>query len=290
MNIQWYPGHMVKTKRLIADSLKLIDIVLELLDARIPISSKNPDVDSIIKNKPRIILLNKSELADPLITKEWIAYYKNNGISALDIDCISGKNINKIYPLIKEILKDKIERTQQKGIIGRPIRALVLGIPNVGKSTFINKIAKKSSAQTGDRPGVTKNKQWIKVNKEFELLDTPGILWPKFDDEKVALHLAYVKSIKEEILDVVELSIKFLNEIKQISPKLLEERYKVNVIDDVYALLTEIGKKRGCVVSGGEVDLYRTANIILEDFRAAKLGRISLELPMDMMDGVEANE
>lgn len=253
MNIQWYPGHMVKTKRLIADSLKFIDVVLELLDARIPISSKNPDVDSIIKNKPRIILLNKSELADPLITKEWIAYYKNNGISALDIDCISGKNINKIYPLIKEILKDKIERTQQKGIIGRPIRALVLGIPNVGKSTFINKIAKKSSAQTGDRPGVTKNKQWIKVNKEFELLDTPGILWPKFDDEKVALHLAYVKSIKEEILDVVELSIKFLNEIKQIAPKVLEERYKVNVIDDVYAMLTEIGKKEGALFRGARL-------------------------------------
>jgi len=290
MNIQWYPGHMVKTKKLIADSLKLIDVVLELLDARIPISSKNPDVDSIIKNKPKIVLLNKSELADPLITKEWITYYKNNGISALDIDCISGKNINKIYPLIKEILKDKIEKKQQKGIIGRPIRALVLGIPNVGKSTFINKIAKKSSAQTGDRPGITKNKQWIKVNKEFELLDTPGILWPKFDDEKVALHLAYVKSIKEEILDVVELSVKFLNEIKQISPKALEERYKVNVLDDAHVLLTEIGKKRGCVVSGGEVDLYRTANIILEDFRAAKLGRISLELPMDLMDGVEANE
>ncbi|WDU84045.1 ribosome biogenesis GTPase YlqF [Caloramator sp. Dgby_cultured_2] len=167
MNIQWYPGHMVKTKRLIADSLKLIDVVLELLDARIPISSKNPDVDSIIKNKPRIILLNKSELADPLITKEWITYYKNNGISALDIDCISGKNINKIYPLIKEILKDKIERTQQKGIIGRPIRALVLGIPNVGKSTFINKIAKKSSAQTGDRPGVTKINNGLKLIKNL---------------------------------------------------------------------------------------------------------------------------
>lgn len=290
MIIQWYPGHMVKTKKLITDSLKLIDVVLELLDARIPVSSKNPDVDSLIKNKPKIVLLNKSELADPSITKEWIAYYKSNGIAALDIDCISGKNINKIYPLIKEILKDKIERSQQRGIIGRPIRALVLGIPNVGKSTFINKIAKKSSAQTGDRPGVTKNKQWIKVNKEFELLDTPGILWPKFDDEKVALHLAYVKAIKEEILDIVELSINFLNEIKVITPRTLEERYKVKIIDDSHELLVEIGKKRGCVISGGEVDLYRTANILLEDFRTAKLGRISLEVPRDLMDGVEVDE
>ncbi|SEG09044.1 ribosome biogenesis GTPase A [Caloramator fervidus] len=288
MNIQWYPGHMVKTKKQISESIKLIDVVLELLDARVPISSKNPDVDTLIQNKPKIILLNKSDLADPNITKEWIEYYKNKGIIAIDIDCISGKNMNKIYPLIKELLSDKIERIQKRGIVGRPIRALVLGIPNVGKSTFINKISKKSSAQTGDRPGVTKNKQWIKVNKEFELLDTPGILWPKFQDKKVALHLAYVKAIKEEILDIVELCVKFLEEMLHTNPKILQERYKVDIKNDAYLLMEDIGRKRGCIVSGGDVDLYRTANIIFEDFRNAKLGRISLERPLDM-DGDETD-
>ncbi|KRQ86965.1 Ribosome biogenesis GTPase A [Caloramator mitchellensis] len=286
MNIQWYPGHMVKTKRQISESLKLIDVVIELLDARAPISSKNPDIDEIISNKPKIVILNKADLADEKINKEWINFYKSINIVALDVDCITGKNINKIFPSIKNIIKNKLQKDINKGIIGRPVRALVVGIPNVGKSTFINKIANKSTAQTGDRPGVTKSKQWIKVNNEFELMDTPGILWPKFDDEMVALHLAYIKAIKEEILDIVELSIKFIDEIKKSNPNNLKDRFKIEIKDDPTEMLKDIGRKRGCIVAGSEIDMYRAANVLMEEFRIGKLGRISLETP-NMIIGVE---
>lgn len=279
MNIQWYPGHMVKTKRQIEESLKIIDVVIELLDARIPVSSKNPDIDELIKNKPKVVLLNKCTLADEKITREWIKYFKDKGIYALDIDSVSGKNISKVYPVLKEAVKDKFERKAAKGIVGRPIRALVVGIPNVGKSSFINKISNKSSAKTGDLPGVTRSKQWIKVNKEFELLDTPGILWPKFEDEKVALHLAYTKSIKEEIIDIEELSLKFIDEMKDKFPKCIQERYKVEMDKTAIEILKEIGKKRGCIVSGGEIDTLRAANILFEDYRSGKLGKITLESP-----------
>lgn len=284
MNIQWYPGHMVKTKRQIEESLKLIDVVIELLDARIPISSKNPDIDGLIKSKPKVVLLNKCTLADEKITKEWINYYKDNDIFALDIDSVTGKNIAKVFPILKEAVKEKFERKAMKGIIGRPIRAMVVGIPNVGKSSFINKISNKSSAKTGDKPGVTRSKQWIKVNKDFELLDTPGILWPKFQDELVALHLGYTKSIKEEILDVEELAVKFIEEISEKFPKVLEERYKINIQESPYKTLQEIGKKRGCIVSGGEIDTLRAANILFEDYRTAKLGKITLEKPSDILE------
>lgn len=279
MNIQWYPGHMVKTKKQIQEILKLIDVVIEILDARIPISSKNPDMDELIQNKPKVVLLNKCDLAEDYITREWIEYYKKNGIAAFDIDSISGKNINKVYGIVREAVKEKFDRYAQKGIVGKPVRALVAGIPNVGKSSFINKISSRAGTKTGDKPGVTRSNQWIKVNKDFELLDTPGILWPKFDDENVALHLAYTRAIKDEILDTEELAVKFIEELMIIKPKSLIERYKIEIQEDAPSTLLYIGKKRGCVISGGEIDTLRTSNIIFDDYRNGKLGKISLERP-----------
>lgn len=279
MNIQWYPGHMVKTKKQIQEVLKLIDVVIEILDARIPYSSKNPDMDEIIGNKPKVVLLNKCDLAEDNITREWIAYYKGIGITAIEIDSISGKNISKVYGIVKEAVRDKFEKKAQKGIVGKPVRALVAGIPNAGKSSFINKISSRAGAKTGDKPGVTRSNQWIKVNKDFELLDTPGILWPKFDDENVALHLAYTRAIKDEILDTEELAVKFIDELIHLKPKALIERYKIDIKEDAYSTLIEIGRRRGCIVSGGEVDTLRTANIIFDDYRNGKLGRLSFERP-----------
>ena len=279
MNIQWYPGHMVKTKKEIKESLKIIDAVLEILDARIPESSKNPDIDELVENKPKIILLNKCDLAEDAITKKWIEYYKESGIPAVDIDSISGKNMDKIYPLLKDAVKDKFERKAAKGIIGRPIRALVAGIPNVGKSSFINRISSKTNAKTGDKPGVTKSRQWIKANTGFELLDTPGILWPKFDDEKAALHLAYTRAIKDEIIDAEEIAYYFMKEISVIKPDAIKSRYDVEVNDDPNMTIESIGRKRGCIMSGGKIDTLRVSNLILDEFRSKKLGRISLEVP-----------
>lgn len=279
MNIQWYPGHMVKTKRQIQEVLKLIDVVIELLDARIPISSKNPDMDELIGNKPKVVLLNKCDLAEDYITREWIAHYKESGIIAFDIDSISGKNINRVYSIVRETVSEKFDKNIQKGIVGKPVRAMVAGIPNVGKSSFINKISSRAGTKTGDKPGVTRSNQWIKVNKDFELLDTPGILWPKFDDEKVALHLAYTRAIKDEILDTEELAVKFIGELMLIKPAALMERYKIKIAEDALSTLLEIGKRRGCIVSGGEIDILRTANIIFDDYRNGKLGRLSLERP-----------
>lgn len=281
MNIQWYPGHMVKTKREIQQTLKLIDVVIEILDARIPESSKNPDLDGIIGSKPKIVLLNKCDLAEENITKKWIEYYKEKGNSAIEIDSVKGKGLNRIYPTVKVVLKDKIERMISKGIVGRPVRALVAGIPNVGKSSFINRISSKQNAKTGDKPGVTKSNQWIKVNKEFELLDTPGILWPKFDDEKVALHLAFTRAIKDEILDTEELCLKFIEEMVRNKPERLIDRYNIELVEDALNNLENIGKKRGCIISGGDIDLLRTSKIILDDFRSGRLGKISLESPLE---------
>lgn len=279
MNIQWYPGHMVKTKKQIQEVLKLIDVVIELLDARIPISSKNPDMDELIGNKPKVVLLNKCDLAEDYVIKEWIDYYKKKGITAFDIDSISGKNINRVYGIVREAVKEKFEKKAQKGIVGKPVRALVAGIPNVGKSSFINKISSRAGAKTGDKPGVTRSNQWIKVNRDFELLDTPGILWPKFDDENVALHLAYTRAIKDEILDTEELAVNFIKELMVIKPKAIIERYKIEIKEDAQSTLLEIGKRRGCVISGGEIDTLRTANIIFDDYRSGKLGKLSFERP-----------
>lgn len=277
MNIQWYPGHMVKSKREIQESLKLIDVVLEILDSRIPNSSKNPEVDSIIGNKPKIVVLNKCELAEDNITLKWIRYYKKLGFNAIDVDSLTGRNINKIHNIVKDTIKDKLDRRIEKGIIGRPIRALILGIPNVGKSTFINKLTSKSSAKTGDKPGVTRSRQWIKVSSNFELLDTPGILWPKFDDPKVALHLAFTRAIKDEIIDIDELALEFLKEISILKPEALVSRYNIDISEDPYEMLRKIGARRGCIISGGDIDITKTANIILEDYRTGKMGKISLE-------------
>lgn len=279
MNIQWYPGHMVKTKKQIQEVLKLIDVVIELLDGRIPISSKNPDMDDLIGNKPKVVLLNKCDLAEDYITREWIEYYRERGIPALDIDSISGKNINRVFGIVREAASEKFDRNAQKGIVGKPLRALVAGIPNVGKSSFINKISLRAGTKTGDKPGVTRSNQWIKVNKDFELLDTPGILWPKFDDENVALHLAYTRAIKDEILDTEELAVKFIKELMDIKPKALIERYKIEIKEDALTTLLEIGKRRGCIISRGEIDTLRTSNIIFDDYRNGKLGRLSLERP-----------
>jgi ribosome biogenesis GTPase A len=272
---------MVKTKRQIQEVLKLIDVVIELLDARIPESSKNPDMDELIGAKPRVIMLNKCDLAEDFVTRKWMDYYKERRIDSLEVDSISGKNINKVYGVVREAVKEKFERKAQKGIIGQPVRALIAGIPNVGKSSFINKISSRAGTKTGDKPGVTRSKQWIKVNKEFELLDTPGILWPKFDDEKVALHLAYTRAIKDEILDTEELALKFVEEIITIKPNVLTERYKIDIKETALDTMLEIGRRRGCVISGGEIDTLRTANIIFDDYRTGKLGRVSLERPLE---------
>jgi ribosome biogenesis GTPase A len=276
---------MVKTKREIQESLKLIDVIIELLDARIPISSKNPDIDDLIGNKPKIILLNKCDLSEESITRKWISYFKLTNVEAMEIDSITGKNLNKIFPAVKESAKEKFERKANKGIIGKPVRALVVGIPNVGKSSFINRISSKQAAKTGDKPGVTRSKQWVKVNKDFELLDTPGILWPKFDDNCVALHLAFTRAIKDEIIDIEELAVKFIEEVKNIKPNALIDRYGIQYSEDAYKTLIDIGKRRGCIVSGGDVDTLRASNIIMDDYRSNRLGRISFETP-EMIGGI----
>lgn len=283
MNIQWYPGHMAKTKREIKENLKLVDVVIELLDARIPFSSRNPDVDEMIAGKEKIVLLNKADLANEEITRRWIEYYKENGIEAIPIDAISGKGLNKIYAICKEAIKDKIEKMEKKGIVGKPLRAMVIGIPNVGKSSLINKLGGKSTAKTGDKPGVTRSKQWVKVNKDFELQDTPGVLWPKFDDEKVAQKLAFTRAIKDEILDIEELAYFFVKYLQESNPRILEERYSVELdMDDPYETMLKIGRKRGCVVSGGGIDTIRVSNLILDEYRTGKLGKLSLEKPDDI--------
>lgn len=282
MNIQWFPGHMAKTRRLLSENLKLIDVVIELLDARIPKSSKNPEIDEIIKSKPRVVVLNKSDLADENISKEWNKWYNANGYTNIFIDSIKGKGINELKAKLRSLMKDKVERDKQKGRLFRPIRTMVVGIPNVGKSSFINKIAGKASAVTGDKPGVTRGKQWIRLNEEIELLDTPGILWPKFDDQEIGLNLAFTGAIKDDIMDIIEVSSNLLEILKISYPKLVAERYKLSSIEDKSGLdiLKEAGKKRGCIISGGEVDLTRISAVILDEFRGGKIGHITLERPI----------
>jgi ribosome biogenesis GTPase A len=281
VNIQWFPGHMAKTRRILSENLKLIDVVIELLDARIPRSSKNPDIDEIVKNKPRLVALNKSDLADEVVLREWGKWYNSNGYTYIFIDSIRGKGINNIKAKLRDMMKEKLERERQKGRRFRPIRTMVVGIPNVGKSSFINKIAGRASATTGDKPGVTRGKQWIRLNKEIDLLDTPGILWPKFDDLNVGLNLAFTGAIKDDIVDVVDVSMALMERLAMSYPENLKERYKLDSIDGMTGemLLNVAGKNRGCIVSGGEVDLRRIAIIVLDEFRGGKIGRISLEHP-----------
>lgn len=281
MNIQWFPGHMTKAIRMMQDNLKLIDLVIELVDARLPLSSRNPKVDELVGDKPHLILLNKVDIADPSLTKEWESYFSKKGISAAAVSSTSGKSLNFVFDKCKALLADKIEREKAKGIVNRSIKIMVCGVPNVGKSSFINKLSGKKSAITGDRPGVTKGKQWIRLKNNFELLDTPGILWPKFDDDAVGLRLAFTGAVKDEIMDIEELACHLLVFLRDSYPSSLTERYKMTDFDNLegYEMLELLGKKRGFVVSGGEIDTERAAHILLDEFRGAKLGSITLEKP-----------
>lgn len=281
MNLQWFPGHMAKTRRMMAEQLSLIDIVAELLDARLPLSSQNPEISGIIGDKPRLIILNKADLADEKINQEWLAYFKSMGIESVLLDSLHTKNINYITDKIRFVLKEKLEKQAQKGMSGRTIKMMVVGIPNVGKSSFINRLAGRAGAVTGDRPGVTRGKQWIRLKNGMELLDTPGILWPKFEDEQTGLRLAFAGSIKDEIVDVEMLAAKLLEFLNESYQEKLCSRYKLSDTNGVagYELLEWIGRKRGFVISGGEIDTLRTANVVLDEFRGGKVGRISLERP-----------
>lgn len=283
MELQWYPGHMAKTRRLIAENLKLIDVVVEIIDARVPFSSRNPDFDDLIAAKPRIVIMNKADLADEKESAKWEAWYKKNGVGIIVANSLTGKGVDKIAAEARNAIGDKIEKNAQRGL-SKAIRLMVVGIPNVGKSSFINRLSGRSAAKTGDRPGVTKGKQWINLKNGIELLDTPGILWPKFENKQVGLNLAFIGSIRDEIMDVEELACHLLEFLKGNYSEALCARYKLT--DDIsdmsgYELLEYIGKKRGFVVSGGEIDTYRAANVILDEFRAAKIGRVTLETPSD---------
>lgn len=282
MTIQWFPGHMAKTRKLISENLRMIDVVIELLDARIPFSSKNPEIDTLIKNKPKVIAFNKSDLADDELSSAWSDFYKFQGHTVVLLDSIKGTGINHLKSKLQELMKDKLERNKSKGIIYRPIRTMILGIPNVGKSSFINRIAGRSKAETGDKPGVTRQKQWIRIAKGIDMLDMPGILWTKFDDEKVGYNLAITGAIKDDIFDIVKVAAVLLEYLKFQYPNLLKERYKLDSPNDLhtgYEILEAAAKKRGCLIKGGEVDFNRIAAIILDEFRGGKIGRITLEKP-----------
>ena len=282
--IQWFPGHMAKTRRLISENLKNVDAVIELLDARIPYSSQNPEIRKLCANKPSIILLNKASLADPAVTKAFCAKYANEHTVCIETDCISGHGLNKIAPAIRELCGEKLARYEEKGMIGRSLKAMVVGIPNVGKSSLINKISGNKKAKVENRPGVTLNKQWVGTDIGIMLLDMPGVLWPKFEDAKVGENLAITGAIKDDILDVESIAMALCGRLREQYPAELCARYKISALPsydeaDNYDLLTLIGKKRGFCISGGEIDTERTANMLLDEFRAGKIGRISLDLP-----------
>ena len=277
MNYQWYPGHMTKARRMMQENIKLIDLVIELVDARIPISSRNPDIDELGKGKSRIILLNKSDLADPVWNKKWVEYFSNQGMGVLEINSRTGMGIKSIQGLVQEVCKEKIERDRKRGIVNRPVRAMVVGIPNVGKSTFINSFAGKACAKTGNKPGVTKGKQWIRLNKGLELLDTPGILWPKFEDQQVGMRLAFIGSMNDEILIPDDLACALTGAIKVLYPKALQERYEADPAGKPIEILEAVAESRKCYAKGEQLDLGKAAGILIDDFRSGKLGRITLE-------------
>ena len=279
MNLQWYPGHMTKAKRQMQEDLKLIDLIIELVDARIPLSSRNPDIDELGKNKARLILLNKSDLADERYNEQWSAYFQKKGFYVVKVNAKSGAGLKSIQGVIQEACKAKIERDRRRGIKNRPIRAMVVGIPNVGKSTFINSYAGKACAKTGNKPGVTKGKQWIRLNKTLELLDTPGILWPKFEDQEVGKRLAFIGSIKDEILNLEELSLELLDYIRTNYPGLLNTRYGIEEEGTPVSLLEAVADKRKCLIRGQEIDYAKATGIVMEEFRNGKIGRITLEFP-----------
>ncbi len=279
MNYQWYPGHMTKAKRMMQENIKLIDLVIELVDARIPLSSRNPDIDELARNKSRIVLLNKSDLADPYYNKQWMNYFQEKGAHALEINSKSGAGVKSIQGLVQEACKEKIERDKKRGIVNRPVRAMVVGIPNVGKSTFINSFAGKACAKTGNKPGVTKGKQWIKLNKGLELLDTPGILWPKFEDQEVGKHLAFIGSMNDEIIIMEELACDLLKELAELYPKAIQERFGLEELNEPLEILKAIAENRKCYAKGEELDLLKASNLLVDDFRSGKLGRITIERP-----------
>jgi len=280
MNYQWYPGHMTKAKRMMQENIKLIDLVIELVDARIPLSSRNPDIDELGKNKARLILLNKADLADDACNKEWIAYFKKKGLHVLEVNARSGAGVKGVQGAVREACREKIERDKRKGIVNRPVRAIVVGIPNVGKSTFINSIAGKACTKTGNRPGVTKGKQWIRLNRELELLDTPGILWPRFDDQKVGRNLAFIGSMNDEILQKTELAMDLIGCLMINYKKELAERYQCEIGSEGSLQIYErICESRKCCKKGGEIDYEKGALLLLDDFRSGRIGRITLERP-----------
>lgn len=279
--IQWFPGHMAKTRRLIKDSLNLVDGVVEIVDARIPESSSNPELGEIIKNKPKIVLLNKCDVADEKATKIWVNYYKEKHIIAIPVDCRTGKGLNQFIPSCKKALKKVIDKNEAKGMAGKSLRLMVIGIPNTGKSSFINRMAGKNKAVVADRAGVTRSNQWFNVGNGIELLDTPGVLWPKFDDPSVGDKLAFIGSVKDEVTDMESLSCRLLDVLKTTNPEMIENRYKITGFEDLqgWEILEMIGKKRGFLIKGGEINYERAAAIVCDEFRGGKLGRISLELP-----------
>lgn len=292
-NIQWFPGHMAKTRRIMKSNLKLVDVVVEIIDARIPYSSRNPEMDYLVGGKPRLILLNKADSADETVTSMWVDYFKRNGIYALATDCRSGKNVNKFQPMLKELMADEIAKWEAKGMKGKPVRIMIVGIPNVGKSSFINRLAGSKRAKVEDRPGVTRGKQWVNLDSDLELLDMPGVLWPKFEDKIVGERLAFTGAVKDNIMDMEYLACRFLEYINETYPEMITNRYGVQT-DDIppnddemlgcvqgFEILERIGKKRGFLLSGGEINTERAAITVLDEFRSGKLGRISLEKPND---------
>ncbi|WP_461466640.1 ribosome biogenesis GTPase YlqF [Parvimonas micra] len=291
MNINWYPGHMKKTMDNIRSSLKLVDIVGEIIDSRIPISSKNPVIDDVLKDKPRIMILNKSDMADENETKKWLNYYRKKGYGAVVVDALHSKGLDKIYSVAKEMLADKFKKLEEKNLSAKTIRMMIVGIPNVGKSTFINSISKRKSAKIGDRPGVTKQVQWIKTKNDLELLDTPGVLWPKFEDERIGLHLAFTGAIKDEIMDIENLAFRFIDELNKKDVNILKNRYNLSEdsYEDTLYLMDEIGRNRGAILKKNEIDYFKVANLVLDDFRKVKLGRITLETVEDIEKFEEDN-
>jgi ribosome biogenesis GTPase A len=291
MAINWFPGHMVKTRREIEENLKLVDAVIEIRDARIVRSSKNPQVDKIIKNKPRLVLLNKADIAESAVTRRWIRKLENDTTRVLEVNSLTGQGLNSIKPALTELLHEKLERSRNRGIVNYTMRVMVVGIPNVGKSSFINKMAKASIAKVGDRPGVTKNKQWIKTKEGIELLDTPGILWPKFEDEKTSLNLAFTGAIKDEIMDIETLALRLVERLSKHYGDRLLERYKIDSIsEDALETMDKIARKRGCIMAKGDIDYNRVAVMLLDEFRGNKLGNITLEWPEEEDEQDEQDE
>lgn len=279
MQFQWYPGHMTKAIRAMQEDIKLIDVIIELVDSRVPLSSKNPDIDTLANGKSRILLMNKYDLADKNVSDKWTSYYESKGYFVAAVNSKNGKGVKAVHDVIQKACKEKIERDRKRGILNRPIRAMIVGIPNVGKSTFINSFAGKACAKTGNKPGVTKGKQWIRLNKSVELLDTPGILWPKFEDQQVGLNLAFIGSIKDELYNVYELSLLLLDYLIKNYPGMVAEFYRIEDSESNNELLERIAVKRGCLKSGAEYDLDKAARCLVDDFRNGRIGKISLEIP-----------